>query len=105
MERTLTNQTQNSVGKQVKLLGWVQTRRDHGKIIFLDLRDREGIVQLVCTPQEKEVYELAQTIRPEWVVEVEGEVKERPEAMRNLGIATGSVEIAVKKLSGLSQSK
>ena len=105
MERTLTNQTQNSVGKQVKFLGWVQTRRDHGKIIFLDLRDSGGIVQLVCTPQEKEVYELAQTIRPEWVVEAEGEVKERPEAMRNSGIATGSVEIAVKKLLVLSQSQ
>ena len=105
MERTLTNQTQNSVGKQVRLLGWVQTRRDHGKIIFLDLRDSGGIVQLVCTPQEKEVYELAQTIRPEWVVEAEGEVKERPEAMRNSGIATGSVEIAVKKLLVLSQSQ
>ncbi|MDO8633591.1 MAG: aspartate--tRNA ligase [Candidatus Wildermuthbacteria bacterium] len=105
MERTLTNQTPNSIGKQVKLLGWVQTRRDHGKIIFLDLRDREGILQLVCTPQEKEVYEQANTIRPEWVVEVEGELKERPEAMRNPDIATGNVEVAVKKLTVLSQSQ
>ncbi|MDP2664691.1 MAG: aspartate--tRNA ligase [bacterium] len=105
MERTLTNQTPNSIGKQVKLLGWVQTRRDHGKIIFLDLRDQEGILQLVCTPQEKEVYEQANTIRPEWVVEVEGEVKERPEAMRNPDIATGNVEVAVKKLRVLSQSQ
>ena len=105
MERILSSKTVQHIGKTVKLAGWVQTRRDHGKIIFFDLRDREGIVQLVCTPQEKEVYELAQTIRPEWVVEIEGEVKERPEAMRNSGIATGSVEIAVKKLLVLSQSQ
>ncbi|MBI2642238.1 MAG: aspartate--tRNA ligase [Candidatus Wildermuthbacteria bacterium] len=105
MERILSVKTPECIGKTVRLAGWVQTRRDHGKIIFLDLRDREGIVQLVCTPQEKEVYELAQTLRPEWVVEAEGEVKERPEAMRNPDIMTGNVEVAVKKLTVLSQSQ
>ncbi|MBI2642106.1 MAG: aspartate--tRNA ligase [Candidatus Wildermuthbacteria bacterium] len=105
MERILSNKTVEHIGKTVKLAGWVQTRRDHGKIIFLDLRDREGIVQLVCTPQEKDVYELAQTLRPEWVAEAEGEVKERPEAMRNPDIMTGSVEVAVKKLTVLSQAQ
>ena len=80
MQRTLSSETLSQVGKTVKLAGWIQTRRDHGKIIFFDLRDSGGILQLVCTPQEKEVYELAQTLRSEWVVEVEGEVKERPGA-------------------------
>ncbi|MDP2637148.1 MAG: aspartate--tRNA ligase [bacterium] len=105
MQRTLSSETLSQVGKTVKLAGWIQTRRDHGKIIFFDLRDSGGILQLVCTPQEKKVYELAQTLRPEWVVEVEGEVKERPEAMQNKELATGIVEVAVKKLLVLSEAK
>ena len=105
MQRTLSSETLSQVGKTVKLAGWVQTRRDHGKIIFFDLRDSGGILQLVCTPQEKEVYELAQTLRPEWVVEVEGEVKERPDAMKNAELATGNVEVGVKKLVVLSEAK
>ena len=105
MQRTLSSETLSQVGKTVKLAGWIQTRRDHGKIIFFDLRDSGGILQLVCTPQEKEVYELAQTLRSEWVVEVEGEVKERPDAMKNAELATGNVEVGVKKLVVLSEAK
>ena len=71
-------------------MGWVQTRRDHGKIVFFDVRDRAGIVQVVLSA------EIAQSIKPEWVVEIEGTVQERPEQLRNLNIPTGDIEIAAK---------
>ncbi|MDP4007347.1 MAG: aspartate--tRNA ligase [bacterium] len=100
MQRILTIETPKKVGEKVKLAGWIQTRRNHGKLVFLDFRDRAGIVQIVFK-SSKEV----EPVRPEWVVEIEGEVKERPENMRNPELSTGSVEIAASKLTVLSQAK
>ena len=100
MQRILTTETPVHVDEIVKLAGWVHTRRDHGKLVFLDLRDRAGIVQVVFKAS-KEV----EPVRPEWVVEIEGEVKERPENMRNPELPTGSVEVAATKLTVLSQAK
>ncbi|MBI4138471.1 MAG: aspartate--tRNA ligase [Candidatus Wildermuthbacteria bacterium] len=105
MQRTYTAETPNKVGETVKLAGWIDTRRDHGKLVFLDLRDKEGIMQIVFTPQEAEAHGLVQEARPEWVVEIEGEVKERPENMKNKEIATGGVELLARKLVILSQAK
>ncbi|MDP2735340.1 MAG: amino acid--tRNA ligase-related protein [bacterium] len=100
MQRILTNQTPKEIGNTVRLAGWIATRRDHGKLVFLDLRDREGIVQVVFKDSKE-----AEAVRPEWVVEIEGEVKERPESMRNEEIPTGGVEVAAVRLTVLAKSQ
>jgi len=96
--RTLSSETVNAIGKEIKLQGWVNARRDHGKIMFLDLRDRAGLIQLVST---KEIAD----VRPEDVVEVVGLVKKRPESMANPKIATGTIEVEVKKIVILSKAR
>ena len=83
MQRTHILETKDLVGKEVNLAGWVHVRRDHGKIIFIDLRDRSGIVQMVFVPSQKEIYETATQLRSEWVIRVRGMVKQRPEKMIN----------------------
>jgi len=99
MQRILSINTTQHIGEQVKLCGWVNTRRDHGGIIFVDLRDISGIVQVVLKP------EIAKDVRPEWVICVEGLVKERPERMVNPKLATGKIEIEAKNLAVLSEAK
>lgn len=85
-------------------MGWVATRRDHGKIVFIDLRDRTGITQVIFVPNGK-TYEEAQQIRPEWVVEVTGEIGKRPKGMENANIPSGSVELKASELTILSQAQ
>ena len=104
MERILNKETIKYSGKQVKVCGWVNTRRDHGKIIFIDLRDRSGLSQIVFTPNCK-MYDLAQKLRPEWVIELIGEVKKRPKGMENPKLGTGKIEIQAQDLKILSQAK
>lgn len=104
MNRILINDSTNKIGQKVKFCGWVHNRRDHGKIIFIDLRDRTGLMQLVFAPGQ-ESYELANSLRSEWVISVEGAVKERPEKMVNSNIDTGKVEMEVEKLEVLNESK
>jgi len=94
-----------SKGKEVTLAGWVNTRRDHGKIIFIDLRDSTGIVQIVFLPNHKEAYEKAQTLGIEFVLQIKGTVNERPEGMKNKKILTGDIEIEATELNILSKSK
>jgi aspartyl-tRNA synthetase len=96
MKRILSNETVSHVGKEVKLQGWVHARRDHGKIMFLDLRDRAGLIQLVGSPVDAS---------PEDVIEVIGTVKKRPEAMINPKIISGAVEVEIKKLIILGKAK
>lgn len=98
MERTLTSQTPEKVKQKVRLCGWVNTRRDHGKMVFIDLRDRSGIVQVVGDEKLGE-------LRPGFVVEIEGLVKERPQNMINEKIPTGKIEIEVGKMTVLAKSK
>ncbi|OGZ73624.1 MAG: hypothetical protein A2998_01415 [Candidatus Staskawiczbacteria bacterium RIFCSPLOWO2_01_FULL_37_25b] len=93
------------IGEKVKVAGWVNTRRAHGKILFIDLRDRSGILQVVFVPSNKEVYELAETLRPEWVVEIIGQIVKRPENMINPKIETGQVELSVESLNVLSEAQ
>ncbi|OGK55669.1 hypothetical protein A3B56_02505 [Candidatus Roizmanbacteria bacterium RIFCSPLOWO2_01_FULL_45_11] len=100
MERTLTAQTVDRLGSSVTIQGWVDSRRDHGKIAFLDIRDRSGIVQCVVVDTS-----LAKDVRNEFVVELEGTVNKRPERMVNPNISTGTVEIEVTKLTVLARSK
>jgi len=105
MPRFLISETAKHIGEKVKVAGWVNTRRAHGKILFIDLRDRSGILQVVFVPSNKEVYELAQNLRPEWVVEIIGQIVKRPENMINPKIETGSVEMSVESLSVLSEAE
>ena len=105
MQRTLVSETKNLQGKEVNLYGWVNVRRDHGKIIFIDLRDRSGIVQIVFVPSNKELYDKAEKLRPEWVVRLKGKVKERPEKMINPDVETGKIEIEPIELEVLNEAK
>lgn len=100
--RTLAVQTPKNIGKEVTLAGWINTRRDHGGIIFLDLRDRSGVVQLVSSGSGLKT---GQAPSPEDVIEVTGIVKERPAAMVNPKIPTGTVEVEVKELRILSKAR
>ena len=93
------------LGKELELFGWIDVRRDHGKLIFFDLRDRSGKVQLVIAPEPKEIHSLAETLRPEWVIRVKGLVAKRPEAMKNPKEPTGEVEVKVSELEILAKSK
>lgn len=105
MKRILISETPNLIGQTVKLAGWVHIRRDHGKLIFIDLRDRSGIIQMVIIPDKEEAYKAAKDIRSEFVVEVEGLVKARPGGAANEKIATGGVEIEVEKITVLNEAK
>lgn len=101
--RTLAADTVKKVGQEVVLQGWVNTRRDHGKIAFLDLRDRTGIIQLVLSSGSD--LTKGQTPSPEDVIEVIGIVKKRPESMINPKIPTGTVEVESKELKILSKAR
>jgi len=104
MSRTLVVDTKNLVGETVDLYGWVNVRRDQGKIIFIDLRDRSGVVQMVFLPSKKELFDLAEKLRPEWVIRVKGLVKARSEKMFNPDIPTGRVEIEPLELEVLNEA-
>jgi aspartyl-tRNA synthetase len=93
------------VGDTVTLAGWVDTRRDHGGVAFLDLRDRTGIVQVVADPEASEALEAAHRVRTEWVLRVTGDVRARPEGMRNDRLATGDVEVAATRIEVLSAAQ
>jgi aspartyl-tRNA synthetase len=97
-------ETKDRAGQEVELFGWVANRRDHGKLIFVDLRDRTGVIQVVFSPTTPD-YEIASKLRNEWVVRIRGLVKERPEKMRNSEIATGSVELQPAELEVLSEAQ
>ena len=94
------------VGSEVVLMGWVQRRRDHGGVIFVDLRDRTGITQVVFNPiVDKKVHEKAQVIRSEYVLGVRGRVNKRPEGMTNPNLKTGEIEVMVVELKMLNTAK
>lgn len=93
-------------GKTVKLSGWVNRRRDHGGVTFVDLRDRSGYVQVVFNPDiSPQTHEAAVPLRSEWVLEVGGVVRQRPEGMQNPNLATGDVEVEVRELTVLNPAK
>jgi len=97
--------TENILNQEIELSGWVSKRRDHGGIIFVDLRDYTGIVQLVFNPEDKEIFMKAESIRSEFVIEVKGEVKHRLEGTINDNLATGKIEIIVSSLNILNKSE
>ncbi len=96
----------DDVGREVTLMGWVQRRRDHGGVVFVDLRDRNGITQVVFNPEvNAAVHEKAQAIRNEFVLGVRGVVDPRPEGMVNPKLATGAIEVMASELKILNPSK
>ena len=104
LARTMIGETSQKIGQTVRLNGWVQTVRTHGKIVFFDLRDRTGIIQTVIFPKIAD-FELAKEVRSEWVVEITGKVNERPANMINDKIETGKVELAIEKLAVLAKAQ
>ncbi len=93
-------------GTEVTLCGWVARRRDHGGVTFIDLRDREGAVQVVFHPEEAaEAHATAQDLRAEWVVRVAGTVRQRPDGMTNPALATGEIEVVAAELSIVSRAE
>ena len=95
-----------NVGEQVTLMGWVLRRRDHGGVIFIDLRDRHGITQVVFNPEiNPEVHAKAHQVRSEWVLAIQGRVEARPGDMANAKLATGAIEVLVSELRLLNSSE
>ena len=94
------------IGKEVVLCGWVHRRRDHGGLVFVDLRDREGIVQVVLTPESfPEAHARADALRVEYVLSVRGTVRRRPEGTENKNLPTGAIEVVASSLAILNESK
>jgi len=96
--------TNNDIASEVTVAGWVATRRDHGGVAFLDLRDRSGVLQVVADPEASEALAAAHRVRTEWVVRVTGTIRARPEGMRNPRLATGDVELAASSIEVLSEA-
>lgn len=104
MKRTQVVDTLSEVSKTVKVSGWVHARRDHGKLIFIDLRDRTGLLQVVFLPNSP-AYDEAKKLRGEWVVSITGTINERPEKMINTNSETGKVELEAHELEILNEAK
>lgn len=104
MKRTMISAAKEHIGEEITLQGWVHIRRDHGKLIFLDLRDSSGQVQMVVLPHHPEAKTVAETLRPEWVVEVVGKVNARPPKLINTEQPNGAIEIEALTLSVLNEA-
>ena len=104
MQRTHIRETKDLIDVEVNLFGWVHNRRDHGKLIFLDLRDKTGVIQVVFTPDNEEIYKKAEKLRSEWVVNVKGRVQARPEKMINPELETGKVELSPLEVDILNEA-
>ncbi len=96
--------TEANIDETVPLCGWVDRRRDHGGVIFLDLRDRNGIVQVVFDPDTEEHFQRADSVRSEYVLKVTGRVRARDEAVINPNMATGTIEVLGKELEILNKA-
>ena len=103
MERVFTDKLNDFLGKEVMVEGWVNSRRDHGGLIFIDLRDNRGIVQLVVTPETEEAFKLAETVRDEFVLSACGKLRERAPELVNPNIPTGKIELVVSELELLNK--
>ncbi len=105
MERVFTTQCLDFVGQTVTVSGWVNSRRDHGGLVFIDLRDHAGIVQVTIQPEAAEAFAAGQELRDEYVIRVTGEVKEREEHLRNPHLATGTIELIAQSVEILNRSE
>jgi aspartyl-tRNA synthetase len=105
MKRDLAQDSAKKVGKEVDIYGWVNTRRDHGKIIFFDIRDSSGIVQVVATPKAEKAYKVANKLSSEDVVHVIGKVGERPKDNVNPDLPTGKIEVSATDIEIIGKAK
>lgn len=105
MTRTLVRDLADSLGQSVTVSGWLNARRDHGGLIFIDLRDHTGIIQLVIEPEKAEAFKLAEHARNEYVLSATGTLKEREEGLKNPNIPTGSIELVVDTIRELNRSE
>lgn len=105
MQRTLASQSLDFVGQEITLAGWVNNSRDHGGLIFIDLRDHTGLVQLTIHPEQVDAFKIAETIRDEFVIRATGKVLKREAALVNNNIPTGSIEIEVTNIEILNKSE
>jgi len=96
---------QKHLEQKVTVYGWVHRRRDHGGVIFIDLRDREGLLQIVFDPDSPETFTLGESVRSEYVLAIEGIVRSRPEGTVNPNMATGEVEVLVTQAEVLNASE
>ena len=103
--RVLATDLHNFLKKQVTVEGWVNSRRDHGGLIFIDLRDHTGIIQLVITPETKDSFKLAESVRDEYVLKATGKLRERAPDLINPNIPTGTIEVVVNELILLNKSE
>lgn len=103
--RSLSNELNSKIGERVNLSGWVNSRRDHGGLIFIDLRDHTGIIQLVITPEMADAFKLAESLRDEFVIATEGTVRERAPELKNPNIETGGIEVVVDNLRLINRSE
>ncbi len=105
MSRTLISDLHDHIGKEVSISGSVVIRRDHGKLIFLDIRDRSGVVQAVALPNHPEAVSAASALRPEWVIRVAAQVNKRPEKMVKVGESNGDIELELISIDVLGEAK
>jgi aspartyl-tRNA synthetase len=105
MKRTLAIEVPLRIGEQITISGWVHSRRDHGGLIFIDVRDHTGILQLVINPEHAESFKVAEELRDEFVIKASGNVREREGHLKNDKIPTGSIELAVKELTILNRAE
>src|SRR6056297_253870 len=105
MEKVSIENTVEHKNEEVTIAGWVHSRRDNGQIIFIDLRDRTGIIQVVFNQDNEKVYKKADSLRGEWVVKITGEIKPRPKSLHNEKIVTGHIELQAKDIEILSKSE
>ena len=102
--RILTGELKTKINKTVTVAGWVNSRRDHGGLIFIDLRDHQGIIQLVITPENQQAFALAETLRDEFVISATGLIRERAADLKNPNIETGDIELVVESMELLNRS-
>ena len=105
MKRTYMTDASRAVGEKISVSGWVHSRRDHGGLIFIDVRDHTGILQLVINPETPEAFAIAEELRDEFVIRAEGTVRERDDSLKNDKIPTGGIELAVEGLTILNRAE
>lgn len=105
MERTIIASTLGEVGKEVLVKGWVNSRRDHGGLIFIDIRDHSGVLQLTIQPEAPSAFSVAEELRDEYVISAMGTIKERAEELKNPNLDTGSIELVVSEITILNKSE
>jgi aspartyl-tRNA synthetase len=105
MTRTLVKELSARVGETVTVSGWVNTRRDHGGLIFIDLRDHTGLIQIVVHPEHAEAFKLAEHVRDEFVLSIKGNIKEREEGLKNPNLPTGGIELVAGEIRILNRSE